>query len=49
MTGIMFCHETGGPITGWATKREGLKTGFCGWAGNLNPLIQLEVAPKIAK
>ena len=24
ITGIMFCHQTGGPITGWAYKREGL-------------------------
>ena len=22
--GIMFCHQTGGPITVWAYKREGL-------------------------
>ena len=25
ITGIMFCHQTGGPsITGWPYKREGL-------------------------
>ena len=24
ITGIMFCHQTGGPITEWAYKREGL-------------------------
>ena len=23
-TGITFCHQTGGPITGWAYKRESL-------------------------
>ena len=22
-TGVMFCHQTSGPITGWAYKREG--------------------------
>ena len=24
ITGIMFCHQTGGPMTRWAYKREGL-------------------------
>ena len=24
VTGIMFCHQTGGPVTGWAYKREDL-------------------------
>ena len=24
ITGIMFCHQTGGPITGWAYQRKGL-------------------------
>ena len=24
LTGIMFCHQTGGPMTEWAHKREGL-------------------------
>ena len=23
-TGIMSCHQTSGPITGWAYKRKGL-------------------------
>ena len=23
ITGMMFCHQTGGPIIGWAYKREG--------------------------
>ena len=35
-TGIIFCHQTGGPTTGWAYKREGI-TGFYGLAklGNI--------------
>ena len=24
ITGIMFCHQAGGPITEWACKRKGL-------------------------
>ena len=23
ITGIMFCHQTGGPIAGWTYKRNG--------------------------
>ena len=22
ITGIMFCHQPGGPVTGWAYKRD---------------------------
>ena len=29
-TGITFCHQTDGPITGWAYKREGLSPRFYG-------------------
>ena len=35
-TGIMFCHQTGGPITVCTYKREGLEPGFYGipiWRG----------------
>ena len=28
ITGIIFCHETGGPKTRWAYNREGLQPGF---------------------
>ena len=28
VTGIMFCHQTNGPITVWAYKREGLLPGM---------------------
>ena len=31
-TGITFCHQTGGPITGWAYSAEGLITGILQWA-----------------
>ena len=24
----MFCHQTSGPITGWAYNQEGLQPGF---------------------
>ena len=29
-TGLTFCHQTGGPTTEWAYKREGLQPGFHG-------------------
>ena len=30
VTGILFCHQSGGPITGWAYSREGLYREFYG-------------------
>ena len=24
ITGMIFCHQTSGPITGWAFERDGL-------------------------
>ena len=33
MTGIIFCHQTGGPITGWAYKQEDLWYMIFVWRG----------------
>ena len=30
ITGIMFCYQTGGPITGWVYKCEGYSRDFTG-------------------
>ena len=45
ITGIMFSHQTGWPITVWAYKLEGLQQGFFGMVNTELQLGKILLAP----